>query len=175
LNDAAREATVLNNLGGLAEEQDDLERAIALLEEALALHRRLSSDHRVDRLALAHTLNNLAEVACKRRDYTGARPLLIESLMIRRSLSDRAGVANTLFLLGVTAQGRDEAARAACLFGAAEAARDALGIRLTPAYQRWRETHEAAAREALGAEAFARLFAQGHALDPEQAIEYALE
>jgi hypothetical protein len=68
-----------------------------------------------------------------------------------------------------------EPERAAKLWGAAESLRDSLGLPLPPNELEEYDRNRAAAREALGEEAFARAGAAGRAMTVEQAIEYALQ
>jgi len=77
-------------------------------------------------------------------------------------------------LAGV-ARARGEGARAARLWGAAAAARAALGAPPWPAFRPAHEASVAAARTALGEEAFAAAWEEGQALSLEQAIAAALD
>jgi hypothetical protein len=63
-----------------------------------------------------------------------------------------------------------DAERAARLFGAAEALREALGAPLPPVERAHYDRSVAATRAALGEEAFAAAWAEGRALSLEQAI-----
>src|SRR5882724_13098489 len=59
----------LNNMGEVAQEQEDYRRAAALYAESLSIRRELG-----DRLFIVSSLHNLAEVACSRKNYErGAR------------------------------------------------------------------------------------------------------
>jgi hypothetical protein len=65
---------------------------------------------------------------------------------------------------------------AAWLFGAAESLLSAIGASLEPADRAERERHLAAARSAGLDEAdFAAAWAEGRAMTPDQAVEFALE
>jgi hypothetical protein len=78
-------------------------------------------------------------------------------------------------LMAVAAAERGQFERAARLFGADQALRDATGSTMNV---RWREVRErglASARSALGEGPFAVIWAEGHAMTREQAIAYALE
>ena len=65
--------------------------------------------------------------------------------------------------------------RAARLWGAADALREAIGAPLSPFERTELDTHTAAARTALGEEVFAAAWAQGRATPLNEAIEYALD
>jgi hypothetical protein len=64
--------------------------------------------------------------------------------------------------------------RAARLFGAAEALREAIGTPLPPADRAEHDRSVAAVRTALGEEAFAAAWAEGRALTLEHAVAFAL-
>ncbi len=65
--------------------------------------------------------------------------------------------------------------RAARLCGAADALHDLSRFSLSPAERVERDRALAAARAALGEEAFAAVYAEGQAMTMEQAVEYALD
>jgi DNA-binding CsgD family transcriptional regulator len=67
-----------------------------------------------------------------------------------------------------------EAERAAKLFGAAQALREAAGYHLTPEEEAWREPYLATTRSRLGDDSWEEALAQGRAMSMEEAIEYAL-
>jgi hypothetical protein len=69
---------------------------------------------------------------------------------------------------------REDAERAARLWGAAEALRERLGAPLPPNERAEYEREVAAVRQALGAEGFAVAWAAGRSLTEEQAGAYAL-
>jgi hypothetical protein len=59
----------LNNMGEVAQQQEDYRRAAALYAESLSLRKELG-----DRFFIVSSLHNLAEVACSRKNYErGAR------------------------------------------------------------------------------------------------------
>jgi hypothetical protein len=69
---------------------------------------------------------------------------------------------------------RGEAEQAARLFGAAEALREAILARLSPASRAAYERHVAAARAGLEAARFVDAWAAGRALPPEDAAAEAM-
>ena len=71
---------------GAARARGDLDRAVSLLEEALALSRPL----RVPR-TVSHTLFSLGMVARDRQDFSRAEALLQQCLELRNLLDDRQG------------------------------------------------------------------------------------
>jgi len=80
-----------------------------------------------------------------------------------------------LELLAAAVSMRGEHERAAWLFGAAEALREAVGAFVLPLYRAEYERGVAAVRSGLDEVAFSAAWAEGRAMTPEQAVEYALE
>jgi hypothetical protein len=146
-------------------EQGDLSRARMLLEESLALSR--GKEHA---WGIARTLASLASVACEEGEYARTSMLYEESLELAR----RMGMNHTILpcLEGLSrvalAQGRME--RAAWLCGASAALHEDMGWVLSPAKRGEHDRTVAAARGALGEEAFAAAWARSHALPLEEII-----
>jgi len=103
-------ARLINAAGSLAWHQTDFAAARPLLEQGLALSRKLS-----DRLGLARSLNNLGSLAFEQGDYPAAQALYEESLAYWRELGDRRGAAGLLGNLGLVAWERDDLAAAKTL------------------------------------------------------------
>lgn len=92
-------AKAFNGAGCLARDRGDYRRAVAFLQECLALRRELG-----DRRGMASSLNNLANVFADQGDYAEARALHEESLNLYQELGDRLGTAYLLDNLGVDVQ-----------------------------------------------------------------------
>jgi hypothetical protein len=73
------------------------------------------------------------------------------------------------------AMDEEETERAVRIAGTAARLRETSGTPSWPVVQRSRERWLAAANEALGEEAFQAAWREGHAMEPQQAITYALE
>ena len=89
-------------------------------------------------------------------------------------LADRNGIAQGLECLAKVAVGTDAPARAARLWGAAERVREEIG---QPMLQNHRPSYNravAAARTALGDDAFTLAWLEGRAMTIEGAVKYAL-
>jgi tetratricopeptide (TPR) repeat protein len=162
-------STSLGNLGRVAERLGDYGRAAALLEESLTLKREVG-----DQQGIADELMSLGRVAHRQGDDARADRLLTESLRLSRALGARDLMAEGLLNLCRVAGARGQAERAARLGGAAQAAREALGLPLEPYEQAGQEQAMAALRAALGEERFAVAWAEGQALSVEQALAEAL-
>jgi non-specific serine/threonine protein kinase len=160
----------LRALAEAVREQGDLSRARMLLEESLALSR--GEDHAWN---IARTLASLGSVACEAGEYARASRLYEESLELG---GRRMGLNHTILLCleglarVAVAQGRME--RAARLWGAAAALREDMGWPLPPAKRAEHDHTVAAAREALGEEAYEAAWQRGRELPLEKAITGAL-
>jgi len=146
--------------------QGNLRRARMLLEESLALSR--GKEHA---WGIARTLASLGNVACEAGEYARASRLYEESLELG---GRRMGLKHTILLCleglaqVAVAQGRME--RAARLCGTVAALREDRGWPLPPAKRAEHERTVAAARGALGEEAFEAAWVRGHMLPLEEAI-----
>jgi predicted ATPase/DNA-binding XRE family transcriptional regulator len=149
--------------------QGDLRRASMLLEEGLALSR--DKEHA---WGIARTLASLGSVACEAGEYARASRLYEESLELGR----RMGLKHTILLclegLARVAVAQGRMGRAARLCGAAAALREDMGWPLPPAKRAEHDRTVAAAREALGEEAYAAAWARGHELSLEEVIKDTL-
>ncbi len=104
----ATRAKGLRVAGALAGQQGDYAQAETLLQESLALFRRLD-----DPWNIANTLNSLGLIATDQADYERAEGYYRAGLAGRRTLGDTAGIAISLNNLGVVTryQGHYAAAR----------------------------------------------------------------
>lgn len=89
------QAKALNELARLVYRQGDLERAVALARESLALYR--SAD---DKAGIASSLSTMGAAMKDEGDYKDAIAALEESLALRRELGDTTRIASALNLLG---------------------------------------------------------------------------
>jgi predicted ATPase/class 3 adenylate cyclase len=162
-------AHCLDTLCNVAYVQGDFAAARALQEESLAIYRALG-----DKWGIGTSLRNLGVVVLHQGDYAAARALLEESLAIRWELGDKGGVTGSVDALADLAYQKQQARRAAQLWGAATCLREAIGSPRPPVEQKKYEQQSEQARAALGESAFDAAFEQGRAMTFEQAVEYAL-
>jgi predicted ATPase/DNA-binding SARP family transcriptional activator/DNA-binding CsgD family transcriptional regulator len=159
----------LNGLGLSYLLQRNLGRAAQLFEESAALCREAG-----DRTLLPLPLNDLGWVALLSDDLERAEALHKESLALSKDLggSHRAFV----FLEGLAcdAGAKGEAERAAKLFGAAQALREATGFSLEPAMRSLEEPYFLGARSQLEESAWTEAWEEGRTMSMETAFEYAL-
>jgi predicted ATPase/DNA-binding CsgD family transcriptional regulator len=153
--------------------EGDYERGAALNEEAVAICR----EHGYKR-SLNFALDNLGWATLLQGDHASAKSFYEESLAISKELGDKACASESLDGLACIAGATGEPARAARLFGAAEAMRDTLSeavvFQHTPEEAAWREPSRARARSRLGETAWEDTLSEGRAMGLKEAIEYAI-
>jgi tetratricopeptide (TPR) repeat protein len=159
----------LHNLGLVAEEQGEYERARALHAESLALRRELGA-----KWDIALSLANLGTIAEKQGDYEQAWRLHLESLALKRELGDKRGVADSCACLAVVAT-RRSCEEAAQLAGAAT--RIYQVIAAWPERQQQQQLDQAvqAAQEHLTPEEYAAAWAQGQGMSWEEVCACVLD
>ncbi len=182
-------AMPLSHLGWLALLQRDLVRARAYFEESLKLFQSLHS-----KWGSAWAIYSLGQLAVEEGDLDTARRHFRESLMAWHEAEDRRRVIFALeglaSITGAEADlhrrldhgnerepqmpARTLARRTARLWGAAEATRDAIGVRDTPYDLFGRADRVAAARSCVDDESWLKAWDEGRAMALEQAVTYAL-
>jgi non-specific serine/threonine protein kinase len=169
LGDPSGLAGTLEWLAKIALERGDRQTARAVLEERLAICRKLGGSE-----ALIHALGGLGHLERDEGDYARARAHYQESLLLRQELGHQIALAQALEDFAVLAGREQQHGRAIRLLGAGEAFCETIGahppVALAAAYERT----VAEGRAALGEAAFAAAWAEGRAMSLEQAIEYAL-
>ena len=172
LEDRVGVSKCLANLGTVAFYSGDFARARNFYEESLALQRELG-----DMWGMAASLANLGATALNQRDYAEAARHYKESLPLLNELGDKASIAECLeglaAAIGAWKGGRPE--RAARLFGAAEALREAVGAPLSLASRPEYERNLNTARSLIHEVAFGEAWAQGRAMSLEEALALAAE
>lgn len=123
---------------------------------------------------MAFSFIGLGNVACAEGDYRRAEEMYEESLALSWELRDERWASQSLEGLAWVSCDQGQAKRAARLFGAAEALREAIGTPLLPSERAGHERHVATVRARLGEEALEQAWSQGRAMSLEQAVEYTL-
>jgi hypothetical protein len=100
---------------------------------------------------------------------------LKESLAIFWELGNKEGIAKDLEGLAAVAFSEAQFERAARLLGSAEGLRGAMGTPLAPSDRAEHDRTAAAARAALGEDAFAAAWTAGQAMSPHEAAAFALQ
>jgi predicted ATPase/DNA-binding CsgD family transcriptional regulator len=168
-DDAFGLATSLATLGIIALTQEDHAAARVSLEESVAICRESGDDW-----ALSLALRNLGITALKQGDHERAAALLGESLLALKEPNSTFGLMN-VDLLAAAVSIRGDHERATRLFGAAAAAREAVGVSMMPSVLAEYDRGVATARAGLGEAAFDAAWAEGKTMPPERAVQYALE
>jgi non-specific serine/threonine protein kinase len=162
-------AHVLANLGLVAHTQGDYATARPILEESMEICRRIG-----DNWLLSLPYRHLGYMELREGNYDRATALFREGLSALRGLREKWFIARAVETLAITAAVQGDHARAARLFGAGAALREAVGASVQEFYRADYDRGVAAAREGLGEAAWEDALAQGRAMSPEEAIEYAL-
>jgi predicted ATPase/DNA-binding winged helix-turn-helix (wHTH) protein/Tfp pilus assembly protein PilF len=161
---------VLSNLGRVAQQLGKHSKAQALHEEALAIQRTLG-----DRASVAVSTHTLGSALCLQGDYARAQAMLKEALAIWVELASPFGLASVLDDFACLAWLQAQAARAARLWGRAARLREEVGLAQSPMVRTTLDPYVAAARTAMGDEAFASAWAEGRAMALDQVTAELLE
>lgn len=169
--DLRAKAHLLLFLGVAAMSQGNPTLVSVHISESLDLFRELEDIRHV-----AMSLGVAGISALDEGDFERAAELFEEDMQLLRELRDKAGIVYGLLgMAGVSAL-RGHPARASKLWGASEVLRETFGLPLT-SMVRDHYDHDgllATARAGLDKAAFDAAWAEGRAMSPEQAIEYAL-
>ena len=158
----------LTNLGTVWQNTGDTDRAAQVHAEALALAEQVG-----DRRLACVALTNLGLVALARKDFPAARSCYARSLELAEAVGERRSIAESLEELA----GVDAAAglmeRAAVLFGASQAVREAIGAPILGPDQARFEKAVAEVRLALGEGPYAAAEQRGRGMSEAEAVALA--
>jgi len=169
LGDRSNAALVLTHLGVIAWGLGDIDLAILRWQEALETQRELG-----DAWSAAISSGYLGLAACIQNRLADAHSFLTESLLVHQSIRTQEEIAHGIVNFAVLAASSGQHATAARLFGAAEAARETMGLKLQEPEQSTDARAVEAARTGLSREMFAACWSAGRALDLEQAVADAM-
>jgi predicted ATPase/class 3 adenylate cyclase len=170
IGDQRNIASTLHNLAEVERQRGNYERAKALGMESMALAREME-----DKWELARIVGWLGLLTVFRFDeHDLAEGFLKESLTLNREIGSWEYFAYSLEGFAGLAGAKAQGGRAARLWGAAEALRKSIGAPLSSEGRLYFERSMVAARSQLGEAAWEAAFAQGMAMAPEEAAEYAL-
>ena len=161
---------ILNNLGVLALHRGDLGEARRLWEENLRVYRELGNEENQ-----ALTLSNLALVAREEGQLAQAHELSVQSLDIYFRLGNTDFLAPGLERAASIAALQRQPARAAKLYGAADALYEAARLARQPYNLADYERMMALVRQSLDEAALARATEEGRAMSLAEAVAYAGE
>jgi predicted ATPase/DNA-binding SARP family transcriptional activator/DNA-binding CsgD family transcriptional regulator len=169
LGDEVGLARSLLVLGLVALARYDYEQVMMLQEESLALAHKMEDD-----FAIILSLQHLAIASLYQGDYRRARALYKRGLELCRQQKTRHLTVAHLHVSAALAASQGRPQRSARLWAAAAALREAIGATLPPFKRRGWDPYIDTARAQLDEEAWEAAWAEGRAMPPEQAIEYAL-
>jgi predicted ATPase/class 3 adenylate cyclase len=152
-------------LGWVALKQGDSATARSRTEESLMLYREM--EHRE---GMAEALSILGKVELASSDYALARTLYEEGLAIAQEIGDEELIASGLQGLASVVAMQGELTWATCLWGTAEALREAIDAPLLPIERTDYEKAVATAHSNLGEETFASSWAEGRAMTVAQVL-----
>ena len=172
LEDRRTVAQLLLLEGGVALARGDRERMVTLNEEGLALFREVG-----DAYGIVMCLMNTGLITLSWGDYERATTSLRESLSLARELDHKLFIQYCIIGLACVAAAQGWPVRAARLWGAAEGMSETYGTHFTRAGHSLidYEGRLDAARTQLEEAAWTAAWAEGRAMNSEQAVEYALE
>ncbi|NIM04220.1 MAG: tetratricopeptide repeat protein, partial [Armatimonadetes bacterium] len=150
--------------------EGDYRQAAALFEEALTLFQKQG-----DRWGIGFALGGSGDVARHQGNYRQATVLHQEALRLHLEEGNKGDIPFSLEALAILAAILGQSERAAQLWGAADALREALHTPLPPSYQDDYAPHVNAAREGISEAAFAAAWARGKAMTLDQAAKYAMD
>ncbi len=162
-------SAITGNLGYLLVCTGEHEKAELLLRESLKMAQSLGDTH-----SIATCLGLLGMVALNGNDTGTARRLAEESLMVNREVGNRLIIIDNLELLAGVAGLKEEAVRAARLWGASETLREAAGTPVLDGEWTLREEFIIPSRRQLDEALFEEAFAEGCDMALEDAVAYAL-
>jgi DNA-binding CsgD family transcriptional regulator len=169
VGDADRLASLLLSLGYELLLEGNYERGEALNEEAATIYRE-----RGYKSGLEFALDNLGWAALMQGDVQRAKIRYQESLVLCQEIGDRLITVESLEGLACVSVTEGETIRAAKLFGAVQALREAVSRQLDPREHTLREPHLVTARTRLDEATWQAAWEEGRAMPMEQAVEYAL-
>jgi predicted ATPase/transcriptional regulator with XRE-family HTH domain len=161
-------ANALADLGTIAYYRKDYAVARTMLEESLRLREKWGA-----KSVVGNSLALLGWVVLREGAYDEAGSLFADGVSTGREVGAAFPVYWCLVGFGALAAAQNAPERAARMFGAARAFRDAMPVRLYDAHDAELQVEMAAARTRVDPETWDRAWAEGYALTPEEAAAQA--
>jgi DNA-binding CsgD family transcriptional regulator len=159
-----------STLCGILTAAGELDRAIELGEQAIAMSMRLG-----ELWVRGFALNYLGQATWLRGDRTRGEVLAREAATCKHALDDRNGLAIVLETLAWMAAETGQHQRAAHLLGAAERVRHETSQTLIELFRTQHERSQSTAVQGLGLKSFEAGFARGRAMTISEAVTFAVE
>ena len=169
-NDALRLARTLTGLGIVRCHQRRFDEAQDLFERSLVMTRKLGNVK-----GMANVMHCLGLALEGQGRTAAAWAQFEESIRLRLRVEDPLGIAESLEKFACRAIAENHARRAACLLGAAEAIRNAVGLGTLHYDQGEYEATRQAAQDGMNEADFGQAWERGAEMTAEQAVEFALD
>jgi predicted ATPase/DNA-binding CsgD family transcriptional regulator len=163
------ELDILNTLCGLLIATGDLDRAVEVGEQGLAM-----SKDRGELWVRGFVLNFLAQAYWLRGARPRAEALAREAAVCKHAVDDRNGVTMTLGTLAWVAAECGQHERAATLLGSAQHVRDESSVALIELFRPQYERTVAIIIRAIGQKAFDAAYARGRAMTIGEGVAFAV-
>jgi non-specific serine/threonine protein kinase len=152
-----------------AQRRGDLQDARARFSALIPLFQELGDRHRVNMVK-----SEIAHIDRHEGKLDAAEAAYGETIMAWKRLGHRAAIAHQLESFAFIAQHREDGIRAAHLYGAAEALREAIGIQMTPLEKEEYDGEVARLRSGMDEREFRAAWEEGRSFTMEQAVAYAI-
>jgi tetratricopeptide (TPR) repeat protein len=152
-----------------AQRRGDLKDARARFAALIPLFQELGDRHRVNMVK-----SEIAHIDRHEGKFDAAEAAYRETILAWKRLGHRAAIAHQLESFAFLAQHRKDGVRAAHLYGAAEALREAIGIHMTPFEKEEYDGEVARLRAGMDEKEFGAALAEGRRFTMEQAVTFAL-
>jgi tetratricopeptide (TPR) repeat protein len=159
----------LDDLGQLAMTQGDYKLAAKRFTEELIMCREAGY-----KFGTSSALQGLGRVAQSQEDFIAARSFYSEAIVLSQEISNSLTVAQNLSAFATLAAAQNKPELAARLVGAAEAQIPSIRFEMSAKERSEYDQAAAAARTALGEDAFAAAWEEGQKMTLDEAVSYAL-
>ena len=163
-------ATAILNLGVFNLITGQYDQARRYSQEAHELFQELG-----DPLMTVNAQSNLGHIELANGNFSAAAQIYRQTLPRYLESQHFGAIAHQLEMFATISRREDHLARAARLFGAAEALRESVNIPMAPYEREGYEREVTALRQAMTPEALALGWEEGRRLTTKQAVEFALE
>jgi non-specific serine/threonine protein kinase len=163
------ELTILNTLCGLLIVTGDLDRAVELGEQGLAI-----SEDRGELWVRGYLLNFLAQANWMRGSREKAEALAHQAVACKHAIDDRNGVTFALGTLAWMAAESGQHMRAATLLGSAQRVRDESSLTLIEVFRPQYERSVSLVVNGIGQRSFDAAFARGRAMTIGEGVAFVV-
>ena len=164
------ELDILETLCGLSIATGDLDRAVEVGEQGLAM-----SKNRGELWARGYVLTFLAQASWLRGERPRAEALAREAAVCKHAIDDRNGLTIALGTLGWMAAECGQHERAATLLGSAQRVRDESSLTLLDLFRPQHERSVSLIVRGIGQKAFDAAYARGRTMTIDEGVAFAVE